>query len=149
MPVRPLMNAQDENVRSKETYEGCVDVAFEQRDPGMAFVSRLDVLVAFQLVERADLSIHPRWDVLCRQQLAVGVIRPFGRYLQVRQTSLERAFLRNVTSDRDFLESSERYVRLPFEALYVCAEDAFLAGRGERWWVDPKERTEDRKLGGL
>ena len=126
-----------------------MDVAFEQRDPGMAFVSRLDVFVAFQLVECADLSIYPRWDVLCSQQLAVGLIRPFGRYLQVRQTSLERAFLRNVTSDREVLEPSERHVRLPFEALYVCAEDAFLAGRGGGWWVNPKERTEDRKLGRL
>ena len=124
-----------------------MDVAFEQRDPGMAFVSRLDVLVTFQLVERPDLSVYPRRDVLRRQQLAVGLIRPFGRDLQVRQTPLQRAFLRNVASDRDVLEPSERYVRLPFEALYVCAEDAFLAGRGGRWWVNPKERSEDRKLG--
>jgi hypothetical protein len=149
MPIQQfeaVVNACGESVRLKETYEGCVDVAFEQRDPGMAFVSRLDVFVAFQVVERADFSIYPRWDVLCRQQLAVGAIRPFGWYLQVRQTSVERAVLRNVPSDRDVLEPSECYVRLPFETLYVCAENAFLAGRG---WVNPKERTENRKLGRL
>jgi hypothetical protein len=38
-------------MRLKETYEGCVDIAFEECDPGMALVSRLDVFVAFQIVE--------------------------------------------------------------------------------------------------
>jgi hypothetical protein len=103
-----------------------VDVAFEKRNPGMAFVSRLYIFVTFQFVECSDFSVYPRWDISCRQQLAVGVTRSFGRYLQVRQTSVERAFLRDVPSDGDIVKPSECYVRLPFEALGVCAENAFV-----------------------
>jgi hypothetical protein len=34
-------------VREEKTYEGCVDVAFEQCNPRVAFISRIDVFVTF------------------------------------------------------------------------------------------------------
>jgi len=40
-------------MRLKEAYEGW-DITFKERNPGMAFVSRPDIFVAFRIVERSD-----------------------------------------------------------------------------------------------
>ena len=37
----------------------------------MAFVSRFDVFVAFQIIERSDFPVYPCRDVLRGQQLAI------------------------------------------------------------------------------
>jgi hypothetical protein len=46
--------------------EGCVNVTFEQCNPRVAFVSRVDVFVAFQIIESSHFFVYPRRDVLRR-----------------------------------------------------------------------------------
>jgi len=53
-------------MRLREAYKGSVDIAFKECNPGMAFVSRLDIFVAFQIIKCSDFSIYPCRDVLCR-----------------------------------------------------------------------------------
>lgn len=134
-----------------KTYQRCVHIALEERNPCAAFVACGLINIPLELVKRTDASVYPFGNEVRGQQLPLSVfllldrvrraLQRLQRHVQVRKTVVQRAVRGDVPTNGDVREPAKSEVCLPFETFDVAAQHVRVRAPGR---VDPEGRRGDR-----